>query len=240
MYFSDNIKWLRKRMELSQEEAADALLVKRSSLSGYENGSSEPNLESLLRFSAYFKVSVDTLLKVNLNTLSPEHLEALDQGQVLDLSGKNLRVIATTVDKDNIDNIELVPLKARAGYTAGYGDSKYIKELSQFQLPFLDKHKKYRSFQIEGDSMPPVPTKSWVTGEYVQDWNLLKDKTPYIIVTKEDGIVFKIVFNKIRQKGSLLLVSTNTFYEPYEVKIDDIVEVWKFVNYISEEFLPNQ
>lgn len=237
MFFAPNIKFLRKRKGLSQEEVADCLYIKRPSLSGYENGSTEPNFDILLRFATYFSIPTDVLLKNDLNTLSAFELTALDNGDPLDLNGRKLRVIATTVDKYEQDYIELVPIKARAGYTAGYGDIKYIKELSQFKLPFLDKAKKYRTFQIEGDSMPPVPSKSWVTGEYVQDWTNIKDKLPYIIVTREEGIVFKVVFNKIRQKGSLLLVSTNTIYEPYEVKVEDIVEVWKFVNYISEEFL---
>lgn len=238
MHFASNIKFLRKRAGTSQEEVAEQLQLKRPSLSGYENGSAEPNFETLLRFAAYFHIPTDVLLKKDLNTLSAFELAALDNEEELDLSGRKLRVIATTVDPDGQDYIELVPIKARAGYTAGYGDMKYIKELSQFKLPFLDKEKKYRSFQIEGDSMPPVPSKAWVTGEYVQDWTNIKDKLPYIIVTREEGIVFKVVFNKIRQKGSLLLVSTNTIYEPYEVKVEEIVEIWKFVNYISEEFLP--
>ena len=83
--------------------------------------------------------------------------------------------------------------------------------------------------------MPPVNNGSYVTGEYVQNWKLIKSGTPYIIVTKNEGIVFKNVDNQIEEKASLLLSSTNPIYQPYEVKVNEILEVWKFVNYISPE-----
>ena len=41
------------------------------------------------------------------------------------------------VDSKNRDNIELVPVKAKAGYTAGYNDPEFISSLPTFQLPFL-------------------------------------------------------------------------------------------------------
>jgi transcriptional regulator with XRE-family HTH domain len=44
--FGPNIKLLRTRRGRSQEETAIALEVKRSSYSGYENGTAEPNLRS--------------------------------------------------------------------------------------------------------------------------------------------------------------------------------------------------
>src|SRR5690606_6638463 len=122
-----------------------------------------------------------------------------------DLSGASLRVLATTVDANNMENVELVPLKARAGYTSGYADPDFIRVLPAFQLPFLSPNRKYRTFPIIGDSMPPVADGSWVTGEYLQNWNFILNGHPYIVITKDDGIVFKIVYNQIEKNGSLLL-----------------------------------
>jgi phage repressor protein C with HTH and peptisase S24 domain len=214
---------------------AGKLDVTRSSLSGYENGTAEPNFTALVRISNFFKVSLDKLLKTDLSQLSEAQLEEIEKGYDIDLSGNRLRVLATTVNADDIENIELVPEKARAGYMAGYSDPDFIKVLPTFNLPFLSRDKKYRTFTINGDSMPPVASGSFVTGEYVQNWNTLKSGYPYILVTKDDGIVFKIVYNKIKENKSLQLVSTNPLYEPYEVDIRDVLEVWKFVNFISSE-----
>jgi SOS-response transcriptional repressor LexA len=102
-------------------------------------------------------------------------------------------------------------------------------------MPFLAKDRKYRTFQISGDSMPPVNDGSWVTGEYVQNWQTIRDGQPYIVVTKDDGIVFKVVYNQLKEKGTLLLCSTNPLYAPYEVPVTNVLEVWKFVHFISNE-----
>lgn len=226
---------MRKRKKRSQTELAEVLGVKRTSISGYENGTSEPPIKTLLKISSYFKIGTDSLLKEDLTTLAEFSLQQMERTYGTDLEGKKLRVLTTTVSQDEEENIELVPEKAKAGYTNGYADPEYIKVLSTFRMPFLDRQKKYRSFQISGDSMPPVNEGSWVTGEYVQNWKHIKDGVPYILVTKNDGIVFKVVYNKIEDRGTLLLCSTNPFYDPYEVAVSDILEVWKFTHYISND-----
>lgn len=234
-FFGPNLKLLRARRGRSQEEVAIGLDVKRSSWSGYENGSAEPPLDLLVRISNYFRVSVDRLLKDDLNGLSESQLGILERGGDVDLSGRRLRVLATTVNSEDRENIEMVNVKAKAGYALGYADPEYISVLPTFQMPFLSRDRKYRTFQISGDSMPPVGEGSWVTGEYVQNWQTIRDGQPYIIVTKEDGIVFKVVYNQIKNSGNLLLCSTNPAYPPYEVPITEVLEVWKFVHFISHE-----
>ncbi len=240
MYFSSNIKFLRKRRKRTQDEVAIALDMKRSTLSGYENGISRPGVEALTKFSEYYGVAIDTLIKVDLTTLSESQLSQLERGYDIYIKGSNLRVLATTVGPDNEENIELVNEKAKAGYTTGFADPDYISILPTFRLPFLSKQKKYRTFQITGDSMLPIPDGSYVTGEFVQDWTTIKDRDAYIILTKEDGIVFKIVENRINPDGKLILYSLNPLYEPFEIKVSDIHEVWKFVNYISPQIPENK
>jgi hypothetical protein len=117
----------------------------------------------------------------------------------------------------------------------GYADPEYINELPKFQLPFLSKSKKYRTFQITGDSMLPIPERAWVTTEYIQDWYTIMSGKAYVIVTLNDGIVFKIVDNLIQSEGKLILHSLNKLYKSYEVHVSDIKEVWKFVHFISSE-----
>lgn len=235
MNFSGNIKFLRKRKGRTQDEVSNSLNMKRSTLSGYENQIAQPNIEALMAFSSYYNVSIDTLVKVDLAQLSDFHLAQLEKGADAYVSGSSIRVLATTVNSANEENIELIPIKAKAGYRNGFADPEYIKTLQTFQLPFLSKEKKYRTFQINGDSMLPIPDGSWVTGEFVQNWNLIRDRHAYIILTLDDGIVFKVVENKISTDGILRLHSFNTIYEPYDVKVNEIHEIWKFVNYISSE-----
>ncbi len=235
MFFNTNIKLLRKRKGRTQDDVAFFLDMKRSTLSGYVNRVEQPNINALITFSKYFGVSIDTLVKVDLNKLSESQVSQIERGSDIYITGNELRVLATTVDADNEENIELVNEKAKAGYKNGYADPEYIKILPTFQLPFLSREKKYRTFQISGDSMFPIPHGSWVTCEFVQNWNFLKNHQAYIILTLDDGVVFKIVEDNIKTDRKLILHSLNPLYEPYEINANEIKEIWKFVNYISSE-----
>jgi len=236
MYFSDNIRLLRQRREFTQDFMASELGLSRSTLNSYENGTIiNPTTEALISFSEYFKMSIDTLIKVDFTALSETKLKELILGHDTFIKGSKLRVLATTVDANNRENIEVVPVKAKAGYKNGYADPDFIKKLPTFQLPILFNDRKYRMFQITGDSMLPVPDKSWVIGEYLENFYDIKDGSAYVLLTLDDGIVFKIAYNQLRKKKSLLLKSLNPEYDPYEVPVNEVREVWKFCNYISSE-----
>lgn len=235
MYFTSNIKFLRKRRGRTQDDVAAALNLKRSTLSGYENGVAQPGIDILVSFSGYFNMSIDTLLKIDMTRLSESQLGELERGYDAYVRGSNLRVLTTTVNSENRENIELVAEKAKAGYTTGYADPEYIGELPVFTLPFLSDKRKYRTFQLKGDSMLPIPDGSWVTGEFLQDWMNIKSGHAYVVFTLNDGIVFKIIENNLTSDGKLILYSLNPLYEPYEVHINEVKEIWKFVNYISSE-----
>lgn len=236
MHFSNNIKLLRQRKKRTQDIVANELGLSRSTINSYESGIIiNPTIDALIAFSDYFRMSIDTLIKVDLTKLSEARLRDLELGHDSYIRGTKLRVLATTVDSRNKENIELVPMKAKAGYKNGYADPDFIKLLPTFQLPILFNDRKYRMFQITGDSMLPIPDKSWVIGEFVENWYNIKDGDAHILLTQDEGIVFKIAFNQLKKKKNILLKSLNIAYEPYEININEVKEVWKFCNYISNE-----
>ncbi len=235
MYLASNIKLLRKRKKLTQNDLAAVLNCSRSGINNYENGTAMPPVNTLISLSDLFHISIDTLLRTDLSRFRDSQLRMIETGTDVFIKGSELRVLATTVDNKNNDNVELVSIRAKAGYTTGYYDPDYIAGLPVFSLPFLSGEKKYRTFQISGGSMLPIPDKSWVTGEYVQDMGSIKNEDLYIVLTLDEGIVFKKVRNELREKGSFKMISLNPEYEPYDLPANEIREIWKFVHYISEE-----
>jgi len=209
--------------------------IPRSSYSGYENGISEPPITLLLKIADSFKVGLDMLLRQDLSGYSDSKWSELSEHHDY-TTGSNLRVLVTATDSEQEEVIELVPESAKAGYSTGYADPEFIKVLPAFNLPFLSRQKKCRAFPVSGDSMPPVSHGSFVVGEYLDNWHMIRDGFPYIIVTKNDGIVFKIIYNHLEKNQSLQLCSTNPLYQPYEIPVLEVIEVWKFVNYICSEF----
>jgi transcriptional regulator with XRE-family HTH domain len=235
MNIGTNLKLLRKRLKRSQEEVAQDLGLTRSSYSGYENGVAQPGIDLLVALCDYYRIPIDDFLRKDLESLSEKDWEQLGKEPLNDLKGQKLRVLTTVVTEDEEELIEMIPMQASAGYTSGYADPDYLKVLPTFYLPFLSKNKKYRSFPIKGDSMPPVVEGSYVVAEYIQNWMTIRSGTPCIVVTKDEGIVFKVVHNLLESSQSFQLCSTNTFYAPYLVHANNIIEMWKFVNYISPE-----
>jgi transcriptional regulator with XRE-family HTH domain len=238
MFISKNLKALRKRLKKSQEEVAQELNMHRSTYSGYENEVATPNIENLLIFSKYYQISIDDLIQKDLSILTANEWERFSNEWKTQAKGSNLRVLTSVVDQQNEEVIELIPEKARAGYVAGFSDPEFVRELPSLYLPFLSKNKKYRAFPISGDSMPPVVSGSFVVGEFVQDWTTIKNGTPCVLVSKEEGIVFKFLYSHLDDNQTFLLVSSNPNFEPYSVHISEVLEIWKFVSYISSE-IPN-
>lgn len=234
MFLRENLRLLRKRKHRTQDDVASFLGMKRSTYSGYENGISDPGVAELKAFSEYFSISMDTLVKIDLAALSESQLRELIEGFDQYVKGANLRILSTTVDQDNNENIELVNERAKAGYRRGYADPEYIRELPVFQLPFLSPERKYRTFQISGESMLPIPDKAFVTGEFVENWEYLKNGDPCIVLTKDDGLVFKLIEKDFRQK-QFKLHSLNREFESFNLPVEEIAEIWKFVHYISSE-----
>lgn len=216
-----NLKFLRKSKGWTQEEFADKLKIKRSLLGAYEEGRAKPNYDVLMLVSKLFDIPIEPIINKNLERYKPTPK-----------TPSNLKVLSITVDKEGNENIELVPAKAAAGYLNGYADPEYLQELKRFSLPFLSKST-YRAFEIKGDSMLPVPSGSIVVGEYVEHCNHVKDGQTYILVTKNEGIVYKRLFNKISENETLILRSDNLSYEPYSIKADEVLEIWRAVLHIS-------
>ncbi|MFW5754323.1 MAG: XRE family transcriptional regulator [Marinilabiliaceae bacterium] len=235
MYFASNLRLLRKRRNLTQEDLAGALGIKRPTLNNYENKVSGPPLDVLTAIADYFGLSMDTLVRVDMSKLTGFQLKELEEGNDVYVRGSRLRVLTSTLGPDNEENIELVHEKAKAGYLTGFADPEYISSLPVFRLPFLDREKKYRTFHISGDSMLPVPEGAWVTGEFIQNWHEIKSGDACIILTRDEGISFKIVENNIRENGTIRCISLNPLYHPYDLPVEDIREIWRFVHYISPE-----
>jgi transcriptional regulator with XRE-family HTH domain len=234
MIFASNLKFLRKRKAVSQQGLSDLLGISRGSLGHYETGKVKniPH-EELISISDYFCIPVDVLLKVDTSQLPEAVLNDIESNKAV-YSGMNMRVIVTTVDSEKRENIEYVPLKAKAGYLRGLNDPDYISHLPVFNLPHLPRDRKYRMFPTEGDSMLPFPEKAMIIAEFIDDWYSIKDDELCIVVTMNDGIVFKQVQNRLKADQAFILKSLNPVYKPYIVPGKEVLEIWKYHNYLSD------
>jgi len=210
-----NIAHLRKLRKFTQEQFADEIGIKKSRLGAYEESRSSPPIEMLIKLADYFKLPIDVLVRRDL-TLSQEipFIEV----------GVQRVLFPIVVDESNQDLIEVVGVKASAGYTEGYGDPEFIDELPKMKLPFMPPGK-FRAFPIKGDSMLPLREGAFVVGRFVDGPQQIVEGNTYILVTLTDGIVYKRVY---KDRQNLMLYSDNSFYTPYDISVKEIVEVWEF------------
>ena len=212
-----NLKYLRKLRGWTQEEFAQKLRIKRSLLGAYEEERADPRIDILEVVADMFKLTLDDLLRKDVSDTKTNYL-AKRRAQKL--------AIGRT-------DIPFVPIKAAAGYLAGFGDPEFIDELNTFTLPMLTGGD-YRAFEIVGDSMMPTPSGSVIVGERLHSLNDVKSNQTYIVVSKTDGIVYKRVMKNNKQKNKMMLVSDNPSYQPYTVNSDVILEVWQAQMIISK------
>ena len=236
IFFAGNIRFLRDRKKLSQETLASILGLTRAKLAAIEAGNTRsPQPEDYLSFSDYFRISIDTLLKIDLQKLGELKIRELEAGNDVYIKGGNLRVLAISVDRSDNENVEYVPVKAKAGYMAGYNDPEFIASLPKFSFPNLPSQGTFRDFPSTGDSMLPIPEGSDIVTQYIADWTTIKPDTPCIVILKaQQDFVFKLT--TINADGTVSLKSLNTIYKPYVVAVDEVLEIWRFYAYSSREF----
>ncbi|HRI21098.1 MAG TPA: LexA family transcriptional regulator [Panacibacter sp.] len=211
-YAGKNLRYLRKLRGWTQEEFANKLKIKRSLIGAYEEERAEPRLDVLETLCSIFKLSLDELLLKDLSA-------ARSGGNYME-KRRQIKMAAEA------QVIQFVPVKAAAGYLAGYADPEFIDELNTFTLPMLAPGN-YRAFEIVGDSMLPTPSGSVIVGERVEDVEDVKANNTYIVISKSEGIVYKRIMKNNRLKNKITLVSDNPQYSPYNVNTDEVIELWK-------------
>ena len=207
-----NLKYLRKLRGWTQEEFANKLNIKRSLIGAYEEERADPRIDVLEVVADMFKLSLDELLLKDLsNSINTGSYLQKRRMQKMMSADRNL--------------IHFVPVKAAAGYLTSYADSEFIDELNTFTLPMLSGGN-YRAFEIIGDSMLPTPSGSIIVGEKVESLDDVKNGQAYIVVSKNEGIVYKRINKNNRTKNKVTLESDNPNYQPYQINSEDIVELW--------------
>ena len=223
MTLAQRIKIIRKQLEMSQTEFANAIGITQTSLSqieGEKNGISYDVYKAIVG-----KFNVDPLWLMDGKGEMYISNEAKKKSGALPL--------VVQISGDEEENIVMVDRKAAAGYLQGQSDPDYIAKLPSFRLPGF-YGKTFRAFEIIGDSMlPGIHPGDMLVGGYVEELAHIKKGNVYIVVMHDGSIVAK----RINPLGNNVfeLRSDNLVYEAYAVKADDIGQVWQVEARITKD-----
>jgi transcriptional regulator with XRE-family HTH domain len=224
--WAKNLRFLRRKQDISQKELGQQLGVNGSRIRDYELGICEPNLELLIKIAQNFQLSLDDFITSDVSIDTP------NMAKPNYYLNQSMRILVISENNGGAENIVHVPIKARAGYLNGFEDPCFIESLPTYRLPGV-RSGSYRSFEIHGDSMLPLQSGTIVVGKFVESWREIRSNYTYVLVTQQDGVVYKRVINKVKSKGQLVLLSDNPVYDPYSIDIEEVREVWAYYCHLS-------
>lgn len=251
-FFGRNLEFLRIERGLNQQEIAELVGKKQNTISNWEAGRNDPDFDDLNKIIKFFDISVSEFLysdltQGNLNNKSGDQKKGQKGNAKGNLKGNLSQAVdrhsrmpkVVTVDSSGVDNVVLVPVRARAGYLAGHEDPEFIQTLPSYRLPGLT-HGTFRMFEVQGHSMVPTFDESdIVICRFAENFAEIRDDRIHVVVTKLDGLVVKRVVNRVSREGKLILNSDNQRhrgeYPPIIVDAEDVLELWYAVAYISRQ-----
>lgn len=256
IFLGPNLRYLRKQKGLNQLDLAEFVGKGDTTIGNWEKGVSEPNISELTKISSFFGVDLQDLLYTDLASAhlkknssasrihqksTPKSTPNRTPNEVNEplpaLWARPPKVV--TVDTAGNDNVVLVPVRARAGYLAGYEDPEFIQSLPAYRLPGL-AHGTFRMFEVYGHSMVPTFHESdIIITRYVENLLEIRDDRIYVVVSKRDGVVVKRVVNRVQAEMKLILNSDNQRhageYPPIVVNPEEVLEIWYAVAYMSRQ-----
>lgn len=210
-YFSNNLRWLRKKHQKSQHEVADLVKKRSTAISSWENKLSEPSFDDLFKISDYFGVSVGMLLSSDLADDSDNPEEGME--------------IIQEPNSDCFFNVYDFEGKAAAGEALLLLDTDKFNKAPNLQLPYLGSGTHIR-VPIGGDSMhSTLKDGDKAVATLLTERSEIRQGYIYIILDKQEGIVCKRVY--LDNDETLTLVSDNEIYRPYKRDWSDIQSIFR-------------
>lgn len=138
MELGKQIKKYRIENELSQEELANKIYVTRQSISNWENDKTYPDVNSLVLLSEIFQVSIDELIKGDLNKMK----ETIKKEEILKFNQYGLIFSVLLI----VSIVSILPLTMLLGYY-GLIPWIFIYSVTMFYAFKIEKLKKQHDIQ---------------------------------------------------------------------------------------------
>ena len=198
--FATNLKKLRTDKGFSQQECADSLGIKRTTLANYENGVSEPDIDKIKEIANFFGKTLDEIMGGKLKG-NAKASSVVAEPSVAGIPYYNIETAASDVEIFN-DTPEQIAAKISI---PGFEDCEAA-------LP------------IFGHSMYPTYENGCIVlCKRIKDLDVISYGEVYLIVTAEQRLLKRV--QKSTLKDTVLLVSDNDElrnngtrrYEPFDL-----------------------
>ncbi|MFT6854660.1 MAG: transcriptional regulator with XRE-family HTH domain [Cyclobacteriaceae bacterium] len=223
-FVGENIKKIRQAKRISQAEFANLFNLARPSIGAYEEGRSEPKIDTLIQIAHHFNISIDVLLTRKLTVSEIYSIGLLNQklnkAHRLEPEEKNIAVSST-------NGIRLIKVSQYLDYIVSHKTSDFINSLTQIQLPVKETHL-FRAFEMNGSEMEyhqqGLHHGDILLGKRaeISEHNDLVNKT-LTIVHKDNLTTRRLDY---MADDHLMMKSDDPNYPSITIKTENILEIW--------------
>lgn len=226
--FGKNIRKIRNVRNMSQQSFADLFDLKRGTLGAYEEGRSEPRIETILKIANYFSITIDDLLTKELTV---NHLLKFKG----DLSLKVEERI-----KEKFADIPCITEKNSADYIVNFDNEQFIAELPSVQLP-INTDKNFRAYTVTNLEMTDhdqgLYPKDVVIGEFVPTtiYKKLNNGCMALVLVNHQLILRRLYITK----NKLTLRADHKSVDDLVFDLNEVEELWR-IRYVFYKRIPEQ
>lgn len=224
-----NIRKIRTVKKLSQASFAEIFNLARPSVGAYEEGRSEPKIDTIIQIAQYFGISIDSLLTkeltindlFNFNVHHDENIKpAPSQPKKIQESGDFIKSV-------------LVPLDKQIEYIVHINNRDFIARLPRVLIPKYHEANT-RAFEMNADDMHDnfhgLNFGDMVFGKKMSVPYKFSKGNLYTIVTQE-----KILIRRLKpSKSHLELIPDNANFSSLEIPVGEVLEAWEVFGYFSK------
>lgn len=216
--FGKNIKKIRSVKGMSQLEFAELFDLKRGTLGAYEEGRSNPKIDTVLKIANYFGINMEDLL---INELTVNKLLKFNEA------------ITTTpeINKFNLfDSIPCITESLKKNFIQKYRDTFNIDHYPQIQLPYITRKDTIGyvvdNLEMSDNSSGYLP-KDIVIGVKTKLTDLKNTTSNLVLVLTKNQLLFrKLSFDS----DKIILKAEHIGIDPVSIVSSDIIAVWKIIH----------
>lgn len=231
-FIGENIKKIRLAKRISQADFAAIFKLARPSIGAYEEGRSEPKIDTIIQIANYFRLSIDILLtrELTVNDIYSFGLVREKLNKAHKLEKKEPQLLSKPIGIVKIDNY--------LNYIVQNKSSDFLEALPQISLPVLSGHR-LRAFEMKGSEMEyhqqGIHHGDLLIGEWVETLETGSQQPELLTLVTKSGIINRRV---TANKEKILLSADDPNYKEEVLEANDILEVWKIIAVFSTYLNP--
>lgn len=221
-FFGRNVKKIRGVKKMSQQVFADLFDLKRATLGAYEEGRSEPKIDTIIKVANYFSISIDDMLTKEVTV---NQLLSFDGGITTDVN---------QVMKNTFVEVPLVADLNKDLFVQSFPKTQTYDDLPTLRLP-IKKSEGLLAFVIQDLTMvvnqEGLFLEDVVIGQRVEANNAKKGEV-FVVLTNDSLFVRR--FSKTATHYVFKADHINV--APIEISVEDEVYFWKVTEVLLKRY----